>query len=87
MAEKVGGLLINKRKREIVFYLKDGPKRVGQIAKEFNMTQRNVCYYLDMLRLGGYVQKKEDDKIYSLTENTSKIIPIIERVLSETSKL
>jgi predicted transcriptional regulator len=87
MAEKVGELLTDIRKREIVLYIhRNGPKRLSQILKEFNMTPGNVYSHLFLLQEKGYI-KKNEDKSYSLAEDAKKIIPIVEKVVEETCRL
>ncbi len=87
MAEKVGELLTDVKGREILLSIhRDGPKRFNQLSKKLNITDGCLNYHLLKLKSKNYIQK-DDDGSYSLTEQSQKIIPIVERVLEETSEL
>ncbi len=63
-------ILASPRRLEILHLLADGPKEVGRLAEEMEISQPNVSQHLAVMRTAGIVEAERDGREvrYQLTD-------------------
>ena len=63
-------ILASPRRLEILHLLSDGPKEVGRLAEEMDISQPNVSQHLAVMRTAGIVEAERDGREvrYRLTD-------------------
>lgn len=67
-------------RREILDYLKSGPKSAGEISQQFDLASATVSHYLPTLRKAGLIEEEKQKNFIYYSLNLTVFEEIIDTV-------
>ena len=80
-ANAVFRALADQTRRDILEYLRAGPRTSGEIAAQFNSSWPTISRHLAVLRAGGFVVSERQGQVISYELNTSVFQDLVQHLM------